>query len=101
MCRLYDLVELLENNAECVVLKVKDNSRMQLICLGCFNGNETMFRLTKGSNHTCTVFHTNGHTCSWEWGISGYTLVSDSIKKCGILIEQCITNDFGICIEKR
>lgn len=99
MTKLYDLVELLENNEECVVLKVKDNSQLKLICLGYFSGNETMFRLTKGENHTCTVFRDNGKSFSWKWGISGFTLVSDSTRKCGKLIQQCITDDFGIRIE--
>lgn len=99
MSQLYDLVELLENNDECVILKVKDNMQMQLICLGCFNGNETMFRLTKGDNHTCTIFSNTGKSFSWQWGISGHILVTDSVNKCRSLIEHCITDDFGISIE--
>ena len=99
MCSLYDLVELLEDNEKCIILKVKDNSQMRLICLGCFSGNETMFRLTKGKNHTCTVFHDNGKSFSWEFGASGHTLVTDSVWKCAELICECIANDFGIQIE--
>ena len=78
MSKLYDLVELLENNDECVILKVKDNMQMQLICLGCFNGNETMFRLTKGDNHTCTIFSNTGKSFSWQWGISCLLYTSDA-----------------------
>lgn len=46
--KLKDMVELLSNNDACVVLKVKDGQEMNLISLGCFNGDEVMMRLTKG-----------------------------------------------------
>ena len=52
MAELCDLVEVVENNMECVVLKVKKGAGMQLIRLGCFDGDETMFRLTKGSSRS-------------------------------------------------
>ena len=54
--KLSNCVEVAVNNAECVVLKVKKGKEFDLITLGCFDGNETMFRLTKGDNHTCTVW---------------------------------------------
>lgn len=100
MNKLCDLVEVIENNQECVILKVKDKEKMQLICLGCFDGTETMFRMTKGENHSCTVFTDKGKYYSWEWGISGYTLVSELMRKKGSLIQNCITEDFGIYIGK-
>ncbi len=98
MGRLGGLVELAENNMECVVLKVKEGARMQLICLGCFNGDEEMFRLTKGGSHTCTVFYKDGRTSSWHWGADGYTLVSGQTRRCGELVQGCIEDDFGIYI---
>lgn len=57
MKTLADYVEIIENNMECVILKVKPDSRMALIALGCFNGNEEMIRLTKGETQTCTLFY--------------------------------------------
>ena len=45
--KLKDMVELLSNNDACVVLKVKDGQEMNLLSLGCFNGDEVMMRLTK------------------------------------------------------
>ena len=58
--KLKDMVELLSNNDACVVLKVKDGQEMNLISLGCFNGDEVMMRLTKGRDVTCTLFRKNG-----------------------------------------
>lgn len=94
--KLKDMVELAVNNQDCVVLKVKDGQEMNLISLGCFNGNETMMRLTKGKDVTCTLFRRDGKSFSWYWGISGYTLVSGQVSQMGRLIQDCIEKDFGI-----
>lgn len=94
--KLKDMVELAVNNQDCVVLKVKDGQEMNLISLGCFNGDETMMRLTKGGTVTCTVFRPGGMSFSWHWGFNGYTLVSDQTERMGRLIQDCIEKDFGI-----
>ena len=94
--KLKDMVELLSNNDACVVLKVKDGQEMNLISLGCFNGDEVMMRLTKGRDVTCTLFRKNGKSFSWHWGASGFTLVTDQVWRMGQLIQSCIENDFGI-----
>jgi len=96
--KLCYLVDIIENNEECVILKVKDNKTLDLIKLGYFDGNEELIRLTKGEDHTCTIFRTNDKPFSWHWGRSGYTLVSDNISAMGRLIEECITEDFDIYI---
>ena len=94
--KLSNCVELAVNNSDCVVLKVKKGKEFDLISLGCFDGNETMFRLTKGDQHTCTVWRENEKPYSWDWGIGGHTLVSDNMNKRGKLIQSCIENDFRI-----
>jgi hypothetical protein len=92
---LYDLTTLDCNNDNCVILNVKENTEIDLIRLGCFNGDETMFRLTKGNKVTCTVFTKNDKHYSWYWG-DGYTLVSDALWKRGQMIQKCIEKDYGI-----
>lgn len=101
MKKLKELVTVAVNNEECVVLKVKPRKMFDLICLGCFNGDETMFRLTKGLQHTCTVWHgaENKHY-SWNWGEEGHTLVSDAMTKRGNLIQSCIQDDFHVNMEE-
>lgn len=96
MKKLCELVKIVENNEECVVLEVT-GSRLDLIKLGCFNGDEKLIRLTKGDSHTCTVWTDNGHF-SWHWGIGGHTIVSNETSKKGNLIQDCITKDFEIYI---
>lgn len=96
--KLCNLVDIVENNIECVLLKVKDNKQVDLLKLGCFYGNEEYIRLTKGKDHTCTIITRNGEGYDWKWGTSGYTLVSDNMKKKGKMIENCIVDDFNIYI---
>lgn len=99
MKKLCDLVEIIENNKRYVTLKVKDDVQLQLICLSCFDGTETMFRLTKGKSHTCTIFRKGEQPFSWTWGgANDYTLVSHTICTCGYMIETCISKDLGINI---
>ena len=97
--RLLDCVELAENNERCVILEVKPGCEMDLIRLGCFNGDEKMFRLTKGNDHTLTVFTNNGKSYNFGFGNSGYTLVSDQLKQQRELIVDCIKLDYAIIIE--
>lgn len=97
--RLKDIATVAVNNDECVILKVKEGHEMDLIALGCFSGDETMLRLTKGADVTYTAFRKNGQSVSRDWGRGGYTLVSNSVCKMGRQIQHCIEKDFGIKCE--
>ena len=94
--KLCNIVEVITNNEDCVILKLKENCEMKLIEFGGFDLLDYLFRLTKGKNHTCTIFKKNGESFSWYWGRDGYTLVSYEKEKMGKLIERCIVDDFGI-----
>jgi hypothetical protein len=97
MAKLVDYVNIVENNEDCVILEVV-GTPLDLIRLGCFNGNEKLIRLTKGKRYTCTVWDKDGKSFSWFWGYGGHTLVSDQITKQGKLIQECIEEDFEIYI---
>lgn len=98
MKKLYQLVSLVSNTEDAVVLKVNEGSEMDLICLGCFDGDETMFRLTKGGSQTCTVWTKSGKHYSWQWGDGGTTLVTDSMTKRGHMIQAAIEDGFDILV---
>jgi hypothetical protein len=95
--KLKDLVEIQANNMDCVILRVKDDARLDMISLGYFDGNEEFLRITKGGNHTATVIYKDGGSSSWQWGTST-TMVSDATKKMQCLIVECVVEDFGIYI---
>lgn len=100
MKKLKDLVTVGVNKEDCVILNVNSGATLDLISLGCFNGDEIMFRLTKGNQHVCTVWYGEEFKhYSWEWGDMGYTLVSDAMKRRGNLIQSCVEDDFHINME--
>ncbi len=98
MKRFSEIVKIVHNDEISVVLKVIDGSQMDLICLGCFDGDETMFRVTKGNEHVCTVWRGKSHY-DWHWGESGYTLVGKKIEDQQHVVMNAIMFDFGIIME--
>ncbi|MBR3622128.1 MAG: hypothetical protein IKN43_02130 [Selenomonadaceae bacterium] len=94
---IYDFTELIVNNSQCAILKVKDGHQQDLIALGIFDGDETMFRLTKGKIVTCTVFYKEREPYSWQWGgHGGETIVDQSTKIKGRLIQYCFETEHDI-----
>ena len=99
MKKLQDLVELISNTEDAVVLKVKEGVKVDLICLGCFNGDEDIIRLTKGETVTCTIWTTKGTHYYWQWGPDGTTLVTDQLSKKGHMILDTIQGAFDILVK--
>lgn len=93
---LYDSTKLVEDNEDCVILEVIEGKELDLIKTGCFGGNETMIRLTKGDVQNCTIWYKNGRTSSWHWGLGGYTLVTRDTEIAGRIIQNCIEYRYGI-----
>jgi len=83
---LMDSIQLIENNDRCVLLKVKDNMKMNMILLGCFDGDEDMIRIAKDETDTITVFRQNGK--SFSWGRN--TLVTNQLSEMRKLIMEAI-----------
>lgn len=96
MTDLKDCVEII-NEPTFVLVKVKEGKEMDMIMTGLFEGNETMFRITKGSDHNCTTWYKNGTNWSWHHGINSCTLVADSVWKAWREIEKVIAQE-GISI---
>ena len=99
--KLKDLVEIVHNDMNSIVLKIKDGSEMDLICLGYFEGDETMIRLTKGGNHTITIWGKDEKHYEWHWGSNGTMLVADSMNQKKRLIVETVVDDFHVVIEGR
>lgn len=91
MKKLNDLVELVDNNDACVVLKVKEGSQLDMILLGCMNGDENMIRLAKDSEDTITIFHKDGSHYSWARN----TVVVECMRVRRRMIERCVYDITG------
>ena len=98
MTNLRDCVEII-NEPTFVLVKVKEGKEMDMIMTGLFEGNETMFRVTKGGNHNCTTWYKDGRNWSWHHGFGGCICVTDSVWDKWRAIESMI-KDEGIDIEK-
>ena len=97
MVRLADCIEVITNNENCVVLKVKEDKRMDLIAIGYFHGDEEMIRMTKDDdNNSYTIWSNNGKACNWN----NRTLKSDDLSKLQKIIAKCIHHDLGIYMGK-
>lgn len=99
--RLCDLVQLVENNHSCAILEVKpDTKPFDLIRLGGFNGDETMFRVSKDPDTiSVTIFREGEKPFSMSYGGS-VTLVSENEKTMRRLILECVNLDYGIFTDR-
>lgn len=99
MNKLSKIVEILNNDEDTVILKVKDNKKIELLSVGCFNGNEDMIIISKHTNfHDGLAFrlvYKDGTTFSF----TDNTLVSENIKAMKKNIIQSVVFDFGIPVE--
>jgi hypothetical protein len=77
MKKLIDVIEIAENNKDFILLEIIGSTR-DCILTGVLNGDEELIRVTKGKNHTLTIYKKNGSHFSYDFGHNGYTLISDS-----------------------
>ena len=100
MKRFAELVKVEENNENCVLLKVKPKSSLELMKLGFFTGTEQYFRVTKNrTTHTLTIWHKGESAFSINWG-SESTCISETTRKMKEMVVDCIVKDFAISIDK-
>lgn len=73
MKQIEELVEIYENNENCVVVKFIGNT-LDLIKFGCFRGNETYYTVTKSKDYrgdTLMILRrADGTVSSWYYGSS-------------------------------
>ena len=92
---LFDMTEKIIDNEFCIVLKVKDGHELDLIALGIFDGDETMFRFTRDTK-ACTIFRKNSKPYTLEWADGARTIQSQKE-----MLRNCIVRDYGIDFQFR
>lgn len=99
MNKLTKIVDIIHNDEDSVILRVKEGKRMELLTTGCFDGNEDMIIVSKQTKlNDCIAFRimeTNGKTFSF----TNNTLVSSILSAMRNLIKDTVVMDFGIPIE--
>ena len=74
----YKIITIERPTRDITIATVKPNSEMALIRLGCFNGNEKMFRMTKSGWETDYTVWSGDENKAFNW--SSATLVSDRVR---------------------
>ena len=97
--KLVDVIEIVENNNDYILLEVTGD-RKQCILTGVLNGNEELIKVTKGKNHTLTIYFKDGKNFSYSFGESGYTLISDNEERRKRAIVNCIKRELETSITK-
>lgn len=73
--------ELVSNSNEQVVLKVLADDPLVVAMCPYVSGDMAYITVTKGENHVMTVINKNAKRWSFDWGTSGYTLISSSTER--------------------
>lgn len=76
-----DYLEIVENNDNSVVIKVKDLTNLQIARKPCFNSSMDYITITRGGKQVLTIIKKDGTTSSFHWGDGGYTLISDNLEE--------------------
>ena len=73
-------LQVAKNNDDIVLVKLNWDDDIDRMSEKYFDGNEKAVKITKGARHVVTFYYDNGNSGSWEYGLGGYTLVSDRIR---------------------
>lgn len=78
---LNKIFEVADNSLDTLVIKVKKLSPLEVALHPFVSANMQYITVSKGRNHTLTVIYENGHHGDrFNWGDSGYTLISDGLE---------------------
>ena len=75
------IFELVANTNEEVILKINANSSLDIAKHPYIALDYDYITVTKGENHTLTIIRKDGTTFSFDWGLSGYTLITDNLER--------------------
>ena len=99
MNKLTKIVDIIHNDEDSVILRVKEGKRVELLTTGCFSGNEEMIIVSKQTKRhdgvAFRIMEANGNSFSF----TDNTLVSSTLAAMKSLIKETVVMDFGIPIE--
>lgn len=96
--RLTELVELVSNTDDAVVFKVKDNKQIELLSIGCFNGDEKLISVAKLNDFTDYNIYTIVYKNDQHMSFIANELVGAKLRSMKKHLERMIIFDFGIPI---
>lgn len=96
--RLTELVEILNNTNDAVVFKVKDNKQIELLSIGCFNGDEKFISVAKLNEYNENNIYTIVYNDNRHFSFTSNELVGSKLRSMKMHLERMIIFDFGIPI---
>ena len=100
MNKLTKIVTIINNDEDTVILKIDENKKLELLSIGCFNGNEDMLILSKLSSKNTDML---GYNIIYKDGtntsFSGSGCLSEKLAAITRWMKETVVFDFGIPIE--
>lgn len=96
---LEQVFTLVEATPGQVVLKVLVNDPLTVAKFPFVSMDMAYITVTRGKNHTLTVVKKDGKTWSFNWGESGYTLISDNTERLKKAVVEYIEEYMHILLE--
>ena len=93
MTKLAPLVDIICNDDDCVLLKVKPDCEVELLEIPGYTGDEKYLRMTKSSNPSYFFKFRDGHILESEYN----EFVTESEKDKRRILRDTIVYSFGIC----
>lgn len=94
--KLAPLVDIVCNDDDCVLLKVKPDCEPELLQIPGYSGDEQYLRMTKSHDSmTCLFKYRNGNSFS----IAQHELIGDSLRALRSMLYQTIVYSFGIVMD--
>ena len=95
---LNEIFKFVSADEDKVIIEVIADSPLKVAMFPFVSSEYNYITVTRGRNHTLTVIYKNGKTFSFNFGDSGYTLISDSLKELKKHVLKFIS-DNGVLIE--
>lgn len=95
---LNEIFKFVSADEDKIIIEVIADSPLKVAMFPFVSSEYNYITVTRGRNHTLTVIYKNGKTFSFNFGDSGYTLISDSLKELKKHVLKFIS-DNGILIE--
>lgn len=99
MNNLSKIVDILNNDENTVILKIKDNKQIELLSIGCFDGNEDMIVISKYTKIHKGLRFRIVHKDGTSWTFDNEYIVSSNVKAVYRNIIQTVVFDFGIPVD--
>lgn len=76
-----EVLSIEEVTKEQVIVKVNADTPLKVAKFPFLSGDMAYITITRGSEHIFTVIKHDGKTWDFHWGSTGYTLISEGIKR--------------------